>query len=99
VTVQLRHIIRRTCIKVGWVRRRWRQEVGRTQPRKLFRRKLFAALKVAAETIFRFKQGILTTFHAYDKSREVNPMYHVNPPDIENRVKYAITTRRTRKRL
>jgi hypothetical protein len=52
-----------------------------------------------AETIFRFKQGILTTFHAYDKSREVNPMYHVNPPDIENRVKYTITTRRTRKRL
>jgi hypothetical protein len=29
----------------------------------------------------------------------VNPMYHVNPPDIENRVKYTITTRRTRKRL
>ena len=26
-------------------------------------------------------------------------MYHVNPPDIENRVKYTITTRRTRKRL
>lgn len=22
-------------------------------------------------------------------------MYHVNPPDIENRVKYTITTRRT----
>lgn len=26
-------------------------------------------------------------------------MYHVNPPDIENRVKYTITTRRTRKGL
>jgi hypothetical protein len=26
-------------------------------------------------------------------------VYHVNPPDIENRVKYTITTRRTRKRL
>nr|DAV78478.1 MAG TPA: hypothetical protein [Caudoviricetes sp.] len=26
-------------------------------------------------------------------------MYHVNPPGIENRVKYAITTRRKRKEL
>lgn len=44
-----------------------------TQLRKLFLRKLFAALKVTAETIFRFKQGILTTFRAYDKSMEVKP--------------------------
>jgi hypothetical protein len=26
-------------------------------------------------------------------------MYHVNPPNIENRVKYTITTRRTQKGL
>ena len=77
------------------MRRLWLKEARRTQPSKLFRRKLFAALKVTAETIFRRKQGILTTFHAYDRSTEVNPMYHVNPPDIENRVRYTITTRRT----
>nr|DAK06021.1 MAG TPA: hypothetical protein [Caudoviricetes sp.]DAO92710.1 MAG TPA: hypothetical protein [Caudoviricetes sp.] len=71
MTVQLRHIVRRACINVGWVRRRWLQEVGRTQPRKLFLRKLFATLKVTTKPIFRRKHSILTTFHAYDKSREV----------------------------